>query len=139
MSHLKKRVRTVRDDYLELVKRFPLKPLRDEDEYDAAAAMLDTLVVRTLTPGEQDYLDALTHFVEDFDHRNREQPGAKLTPLALLKHLMEENEMTPRDLGRVLGSASAASMILHGQRGLSKSQILKLAQRFGVAASLFLR
>jgi HTH-type transcriptional regulator/antitoxin HigA len=139
MRHVRKASPSVRDDYLELVKRCPLKPLRDETEYDAATAMLDTLVVRTLSQGEQDYLDALTHFVEDYDHRNREKPGSKLTPLSLLKHLLVENQMTSRDLGKVLGSPSSASMILHGRRGMSKAQIMKLAERFHVDPSLFLR
>ena len=37
-----------RDDYLELVKQFPLRPLRTAAEYTAAAKTLDTLVLRFL-------------------------------------------------------------------------------------------
>lgn len=34
------------DDYLELVKRFSLRPFRTEGEYEAAAESLDKLVPR---------------------------------------------------------------------------------------------
>lgn len=128
----------VRDDYLALVKRFPLRPLRSEKEYDAAAAMLDSLVLRALSEGERDYLEALTRFVEDYDQKNRERPGRGVSPLALLRHLMGENQMTSADLGRVIGSPSAASMILRGHRGISKAQSKKLAVRFRVDAKLFM-
>lgn len=138
MSRLTKSHSIAADDYLALVKRFPLRPLRGEKEYDAAAAMLDSLVLRDLTAGEQDYLEALTRFVEDYDQQNRQRPGAGLSALARLRHLMAENQMTSADLGRVLGSASAASMILRGHRGISKMQVKKLAARFRVDAKLFL-
>jgi len=130
--------RIASDDYLDLVKRFPLRPLRSEKEYDAAVAILDTLVVRDLAVGEADYLEALTRFVEDYDQKNRKPPGAKLSLLARLKHLISENKMTSGDLGRLLGSASAASMILRGRRGISKAQVKKLATRFRLDASFFL-
>jgi HTH-type transcriptional regulator/antitoxin HigA len=138
MSHRSKSRPLVADDYFNLVKRFPLRPLRGEKEYDAAAAMLDSLVLRELSEGEQDYLEALTRFVEDYDQKHRRPPGAKLSALARLRHLMTESQMTSADLGRVLGSASAASMILRGRRGISKAHLKKLADRFRVDAKLFL-
>jgi HTH-type transcriptional regulator/antitoxin HigA len=137
MSRLTK-APVVSDEYMELIKRFPLRPLRGEKDYDAAVAILDTLVLRELGDGERDYLEALTRFVEDYDQKNRCPPGDKLPVLARLKHLMSENNMTPADLGRVLGSASAASMILHGRRAISKAQIKRLSARFRLDATFFL-
>jgi antitoxin component HigA of HigAB toxin-antitoxin module len=58
--------------------------------------------------------------------------------LQRLTHLMSENDMTSADLGRVLGSASAASMILHGRRAISKAQVKKLSARFRLDARFFL-
>ena len=123
---------------MELIKQFPLRPLRNEKDYDVAVAILDTLVLRDLREGERRYLLSLTCFVEDYDQKNRRPPGDELPVLARLKHLMSENNMTPADLGRVLGSASAASIILHGRRAISKSQIKKLSARFRLDAKFFL-
>ena len=45
--------------------------------------------------------------------------------------------MKPADLGRLLGNRSLASLILHGKRGLSKTHIRILADRFKVEPGLF--
>ena len=128
-----------RDDYLELVKRLPLRPFRTGGEYDAAAALLDTLVVRTdLSGGEKDYVEALSLFIEDYDRRHNAFDTSGRTPLDMLKHLMEGNDMSVTEPGDLLGSKGVASEILHGKRSLSKSHIFKLAKRFHVDPGLFL-
>ena len=66
-------------DYLELVREFPLRPIKTDREY-AAAAVLDRLAVRTegtLSRSEQDYLDTPTMLVQVYDDRHfkiAEQP-----------------------------------------------------------------
>lgn len=45
--------------------------------------------------------------------------------------------MKPAHLGRLLGNRSLASQILNGKRGLSKTHIRILADRFHVAPGLF--
>ena len=131
--------RSRRDDYLELVKRLPLRPLRTAGEYDAAAELLDTLVMRAdLSDGENDYIEALSLFIEDYDRRHNVFDTSGRSPLDMLKHLMESNDMSVTELGDLLGSKGIASEILHGKRSLSKSHIFKLAERFHVDPGLFL-
>ena len=129
--------------YMVLIDAFPLRPLRSVRDYNAAAAILDTLAVRaegSLDDGEQDYLDTLTLLVEDYDREHFRFPKSEVDdPLAILKHLMGESGMTQSDLGRLLGNRSLASLILNGHRQLSKTQIRKLATRFKVSPALFLR
>jgi HTH-type transcriptional regulator/antitoxin HigA len=128
------------DSYFELIRRFPLRPIRDEHEYDAAVAVMNALAVRdeeSLDRGEQDYLDAISTFVEVYDAQNFKLTDA-VTPLAALKHLMEAHGMSIADLGRVIDSQSAASMVFNGKRAISKSQAKALAGRFNVDAGLFL-
>ena len=127
------------EDYLRLVRRFPLRPLRNDREYDIAASILDELVLRDdLSRGEDDYMDALATFVEAYDARHFPIDARQVKPLDMLGFLMEQNEMTSVELGKLLGSRSAASMILSGKRSMSKNQIRKLAARFKVDASVFL-
>ena len=127
------------DEYLELVKQLPLRPIRREAEYDAAAALLDTFVLRAdLSDGQRDYVEALSLFIEDYDRRHNVFDTAGRTPLDMLTHLMEANDMSVTDLGGVLGSKGVACEILHGKRSLSKSHIYKLAERFHVDPGLFL-
>jgi HTH-type transcriptional regulator/antitoxin HigA len=127
--------------YLALIARFPLRPLRSAHDYDAAVTALDALAVRpegSLQPGEQDYLDTLTMLVEAYDEEHHDLGGRQRDPLSTLKYLMEESGMTQADLGRLLGNRALASLILRGQRQLSKSHIRKLANHFKVSPVLFL-
>jgi HTH-type transcriptional regulator/antitoxin HigA len=144
MSHTgiatrKKKVRPVSGDYLKLIKRFPIRPIQNQDDYQAAGAILDELIGHEdLTEGQRDYVAALVRFVQDYDKEHARRELERLTPLEILKHLMEDNEMTTTELGDVLGSRGLASEILNGKRGFSKALIRKLASRFQVDPALFL-
>jgi len=89
-----------------------------------------------LKQGEVDYLDTLAQLIASYE-RDR-WPFPRPTPLRMLKHLMEARGMGTGDLARLLGSPSAASMILRGQREMSKTHIRKLADHFSVSTDLFL-
>jgi len=131
----------MKDSYFDLVRRFPLVPIKTEKQYDDAMAFLQPLAMRdevSLDSGEQAYLEALTQFVEDYEQQHHRIDVADLKPLDALKYLMAENGMKAIDLGRLLDSRSVASQILHGKRGLSKTHIRILAERFNVEPGLFL-
>src|SRR3972149_5525767 len=115
----------------------PISGKRELGQAMKIAGHLATYDEGTLPPGEQDYLDALTVFIEDYQRRHPvDMP--EVTPLAMLKHLMEQNNMSSTDLGRVIGSQSNASLIHYGKRAISKRVMRLLSQHFGVAPGLFL-
>ena len=126
--------------YLNLVRQFPLRPIRNKRDLDRAlkiAGHLATYDEGSLPAGEQDYLDALSVFIEDYQRRHPvDMP--EVTPLAMLKHLMEEHHMTIANLGRVIGSQSNASLIVAGKRAISKRVMRLLGQHFHVDPSVFL-
>jgi antitoxin component HigA of HigAB toxin-antitoxin module len=51
---------------------------------------------------------------------------------------MEFNQLSQADIGRIIGSESAVSMFLNGNREPSKTQIKRLADRFRVDAGVFM-
>jgi HTH-type transcriptional regulator/antitoxin HigA len=127
--------------YLALIRKFPLRPLRSDADYEKAASVLDVLAVRpegSLEPGEIDYLDTLTLLVQAYDSEHHEIMARTADPLATLKYLMEQSGMRTTDLGRLLGSRGLASLILHGRRQLSKTHLRKLAEHFKVSPAVFL-
>ncbi len=127
--------------YIKLIRKFPLRPLSSRAEYDAAVAVMEQLAMRgeqDLDPGEQDYLDALDEFISLYD-RGHFRFVDKRTPLQRLKYILVESGTTQADLKQVLGcSQSLVSMILSGQRELSKDNIKAVAAHFHVDAGLFL-
>ena len=126
--------------YLRLVRRYPLRPIRDPDDYDAAAAMLDTLVLRDdLGRGESDYLAVLTDLVEAYDRRHFPPAPGGRPPHERLRSLMAEANVSAAELQKILGVAqSTVSMILNGKRGLSKATAIALAKRFSLNPTYFL-
>jgi HTH-type transcriptional regulator/antitoxin HigA len=128
-----------RDLYLDLIREFPLRPLRSDAEADAAAKILERYFPRAdLDAGTSDYIHALATLVADYQERRDPVDTSRLSPLTLLKHLMEQNEMSTADLGRLLGNSGLASMILHQKRAISKVNAKVLAKRFGVDAGIFI-
>src|SRR5260370_31837488 len=56
------------DRYQDLVRQFPLRPLRTDADLDAAVAVIDVLIDRhSLKAPEQDYLDVLSDLVEAYE------------------------------------------------------------------------
>ena len=99
------------DDYLDLVRRFPLRPIRIEADYDRALGVLRDLISRAdhpgLTVGESDYADVLGRLVGEYDQRYSSILKQKSSPLEILKYIMDQQGMNTTDLGKLLGSGDA--------------------------------
>lgn len=130
------------DDYFELVRTFPLRPIRNAAEYQAAGVVLNRLLGRAsgkLTPGERDYVDALVLLAKDYDRKHSRAVPSKLTPAAALRYAAQQAGMGPTALGKILGTTHAmASLMLNGKRGISAQAARTLAGHFKVDAGLFI-
>jgi HTH-type transcriptional regulator / antitoxin HigA len=123
--------------YFELVHRLPLRPIQTDDGLHAAIAMIDELLDRSeLLPDEADYLEVLGRLVEDYENQHVHIPEVR--GVRALQHLMEENGLKQSDLAHLFGGKSAISEVLRGNRALSKSQIVRLRDYFGVPADTFI-
>jgi HTH-type transcriptional regulator/antitoxin HigA len=125
------------DRYLELVRRFPLRPLRSDADLDAAITVIDSLIDRDdLTPPEQDYLDVLGDLVEAYE--DEAIPIAPVSDGELLRVLIENRRTTQAQLAADTGIAeSTVSEVLSGKRKLNRTQIGKLARYFRVEPGAF--
>ena len=133
--------RRIKDDYLELVKKFPLKTIRTEQQYDEAIRMmarLDGQVEPLLSQGEQDYADILTMLIRDYDSRQPKVDYPEITNLDIIRHILDEHKFSQKQFAQILGiSESAAGLILTGKRDLTKSHRAKFSARFGLPPSVF--
>jgi|SRR5882724_978385 len=130
----------LRDDYLALVRAFPLKRVRTVKDHTQALKVSGRLIgtERRLTAGQNQYLDALVVLIREFEQSNRALTLPVANGTDVLKHLMAEHAMTQRQLAELLGiGESAASMILAGSRELTKTHIEKLSRHFGVGVAAF--
>jgi HTH-type transcriptional regulator/antitoxin HigA len=132
--------RQLHRSYVALLKRWPLRPIENQSDYEAAGAILDELVLRSdLDEGEADYLGALELIIEAYDESYDDQWIDRRKPHERLQSLMQSAGKTQADLQSALGSSQTlVSMIVNGKRDLSKRTILKLAGYFRVEPGYFL-
>jgi HTH-type transcriptional regulator/antitoxin HigA len=128
-------------DYAELVREtYTLRPIHDAAEYDNVCEIVDVLAVNEsrLNHDQSDFLEALIALVEQYDRQQPPVCDPAITGLDALKFLLQENDMSASDLGRLLGHRTLGSSILNGKRRLTIAHIKKLAAHFKVEPGLFL-
>jgi HTH-type transcriptional regulator / antitoxin HigA len=118
------------ETYADLVDLFMPRPLHDEIDYRNALGVLDAMAGFPMNADQEDYFEAIATFVEKYEADRHALDDAKMTPVDLLRSLLEEHGMSESDLGRLLGDRSLGHRILAGQRELSKSHIRTLAEHF---------
>lgn len=113
-------------------------PIRTKAEYKAALAVAEAMAGHDLTKDRDDYLDAVTTFIEAWESAH-EPTLPNASPLEVLKNLLYENQLSGADLGKLLGvSTSMASRILSGERQLTPKHMVTLGFRFMLEPAVFL-
>lgn len=127
------------ESFNELNALHPLRPIKDDVDYDNAIQIIDRLaVLERPTEDQADYLATLTELVAKYDAEHYRAELSSATPLDRLNYLLEQNGMNASALGDLLKNRSLGSKILRGERELSKAHIRILADRFKVSPALFL-
>ena len=130
--------REVPRTYAGLVAMLPPRPIHDDVDLANATEMIDRLAGFKLNADQEDYLEAISTFVEAYEGERFPIDDSRITPLDALKALLAEHGMTASDLGRLLGNRTLGAAILAGRRNLSKTHIKMLAEHFKVEPGLFL-
>lgn len=125
-------------DYASLISLFPLRPIHDKVDLQNATEIADAMAGHALSQDQEDFFDVLTTLMNQYEEAHLPQPRRGHDPVGNLKFLMEQQEMSASDLGRLLGQRELGSKILRGERELSKAHIRVLAERFHVSPALFL-
>ena len=125
------------EEYLALVRAFPLAHIRHDAHLDAAVAVIDRLLDEgDHAPAEEMYLDALTDLLETYEAAH--VPIPVRSGVDALRFLMEANDLRQVDLVPVLGRKSLVSEVLSGKRPLALTHIKKLANYFRVSPAVFI-
>jgi antitoxin component HigA of HigAB toxin-antitoxin module len=130
------------DSYAKLLARFPLWMITSETKYDQATAIAQDLIGRRdLDADESAYLDALVILINGYEDRQYplDKMAAKLSPVGMLKHLMDANDVSQTEMAKVLNvGRSTVSMILSGARPITAEHARSLGKRFSVEPGLFI-
>lgn len=126
-----------RDSYLDLIRLFPLRPIKNKRELDHAVRVIDSLLDKDkLDPGEADYLDVISDIVERYETQKETLPSP--SDRDMLTHLLDAKGITQAEAARATRIAnSTLSEINAGKRKFTRGHIAKLAEYFHVPPSAF--
>ena len=124
--------------FFSLNRRFPLRPIRSDEELARANAIVGELAMRDdLDQAEDDYLDVLGDLV--WKYENEAHPLPSVTGEAMLRHIIESRDLTQAAVARGAGIAEPTiSAILAGRRSLNRDHIEALSRFFGVSPAVFI-
>lgn len=115
-------------------------PIRNDSDYDRAVEVVNILAVQpegTLSPADQDRLDIFTELIAAYDAVHYRVETSHLTPIEMLRYLMEQRAMSASELGRLLGNRQTGHDLLSGRRQLSKTHVRKLSDFFHLSPEVF--
>ena len=114
-----------------------VKPIKTEDDYDAALAEIDRLMGSPIDSPEGDKLEVLVTLVEAYEavHWSIEAPD----PVSAIVHVMEANGWQQKDLAELIGSQPRASEILNRRRPLTLPMIRALSDKWKLPTGALVR
>lgn len=101
-----------------------LKPIRTQADYENALQRANDIFDAKPGTPESDELQVLAVLIEFYEDRNF--PIDPISPIEAILFRMDQLNMKPVDLAKVIGYKSRVSEILNGKRKLSLSMIRKL-------------
>lgn len=121
-----------------LLSKYQPRPIQSEADYESTVQVIEQLMSKgdTRSQEESALLNLLCLLVEDYEEEQITEDAA--SPLDVLKHLMEVNELKQADLVGIIGSKGVVSEVLNGKRAISKAQAKALGEKFNVSPALFI-
>ena len=101
-----------------------IKPIHDEHDYKVALARAEELWGAKEDTTEGDELDILLVLIEHYEDKHYPMPPSD--PVDAIKFLMDQNNLTRKDLEEYLGPKSRVSDVLNRKRNLTITQVVKL-------------
>jgi HTH-type transcriptional regulator / antitoxin HigA len=114
-----------------------VRPIRNEEDYEAALAEVDALMDALPGTLEGDRLDVLVTLVEAYEARH--WPIDTPDPIEAIRVRMEQMNLRQRDLEPMIGSRARVSEILSRKRSLTLPMIRRLSKGLDLRADVLIR
>jgi len=114
-----------------------IKPIRSEEDYEAALNEIDAIFDAEPGTPEGDRLEVLTILVEAYENDHYAIPAPD--PIEAIEFHMERLGLTKRDLEQFIGSRSRVWEILNRKRPLTLEMVRKLNEGLGIPGDTLLR
>ena len=114
-----------------------IKPIRSDEDLDAALARIEEIFDSEEGTPEDDELGVLLDLVEMYESRTVEIGFP--SPVAAIEFRMDQTGLTRRDLIPYIGSRAKVSEVLSGKRDITMSMARALHQHLGIPADVLLQ
>ncbi len=122
--------------------------LHSKQDYENALTLVEFLFDTTADSQDDPLNDLITivsNAITEYESKDKslDEFNRKLievdSSIATLRVLMDQYDLTGSDFQVEIGSKSLVSMILSGERNLTKEHIINLSQRFNINPALFFK
>jgi HTH-type transcriptional regulator/antitoxin HigA len=114
-----------------------VKPIRSEEDYEAALTEVKRLWGAKLGTPRGDRLDVLATLIDVYESEHH--PIDPPDPIEAIKFRMEQQNLTRKDLEGILGTRTRVAEVLNRRRGLSINMIRRLNEDLGISADVLIR
>lgn len=122
--------------YTDLLKSFPPRPLKSDEDLEEIQRVVDNLLDKEeLTESEEDYLDLLGILIHEYEEK--QDFVTDIYGIELVKALIVELNLKQKDLVPIFKTESIVSDVLKGKRQLTSEHIEKLAKFFKLSPAVF--
>ncbi|NJL52141.1 MAG: transcriptional regulator [Hydrococcus sp. SU_1_0] len=129
-------IKTPSSYYLQLINTFPPRPINNEAELLATQEQIDVIVDKQdITQDDKDYLKVLGTLVYEYEQKYEPMPVPK--GIELIKVLMTEENLQPRDLVAIFDNESTVTKVLEKNQEITAKQVQKLGKFFHISPIMF--
>jgi len=124
-------------DPVEMIAKGAPRVIHNDDELEEyTEALFRLTALENPSADEVEAIELLTLLIERYERGRYSIPAAD--PVSVVRFLIQQQNLTQRDLIPQFGTESAVSMFLSGQRNLTLAQVRKLSARFNLPVDLFI-
>ncbi|WP_020606903.1 helix-turn-helix domain-containing protein [Spirosoma spitsbergense] len=112
------------------------RPIKTEEQYDEAIALIDELVDAEVGTPELELLELVSILVHDYEQQLF--PIGEIDPIDAIRYQMAELGVTTTEIADLVGGKSRLSELLNRKRPLSVRQVKALSSRLAIPADVLL-
>lgn len=124
------------------IAEIKIKPITNEQEFEEASQIIDTLIDADLIqdPIERkaalDILEAITILANEYEKKHYSIP--KPDPIEAIKERMEQLNITQKDVAQYFGGENRVSEVLRGKRDLTVKMIKAISKNLRISTDTLL-
>ncbi|MDO9130629.1 MAG: hypothetical protein Q7U34_12260 [Anaerolineales bacterium] len=113
-----------------------IRPIKTEEDYQAALTEIEQLFDAFPGTPEGDRLEVLMTLVEAYDDEHYSIPAPD--PIEAINYYMESRGLSRQDLEPIMGSRARVSEVLNRKRPLTLNMIRNLSSELGISADVLI-